>query len=59
MPRLVALLDDPVWWVRFRAADALAKMGTGGVEALRIASTSTVDVTRRSAALALAERGLA
>lgn len=56
---LVALLDDPVWWVRFRAADALARMGNGGVEALRIATTSPIDVTRRSAALALAERGIA
>ncbi len=59
MPRLVALLDDPVWWVRFRAADALARMGGGGIEALRIATTSPIDVTRRSAALALAERGIA
>lgn len=57
--KLVALLDDPVWWVRFRAADALARMGAGGVDALRIATTSPVDVARRSAALALAERGLA
>ena len=58
-PPLVALLDDPVWWVRFRAADALARMGSRGVEALRIATTSPSDVTRRSAALALAERGIA
>lgn len=56
---LVALLDDPVWWVRFRAADALARMGNRGVEALRIAATSPIDVTQRSASLALAERGIA
>lgn len=59
MPPLVALLDDPVWWVRFRAADALARMGDGGIKALRIATTSPIEVTRRSAALALAERGIA
>lgn len=58
-PRLVALLDDPVWWVRFRAADALTRMGGGGLDALRIATTSPIDVTRRSASLALAERGIA
>lgn len=58
-PRLVALLDDPVWWVRFRAADALTRMGGGGLDALRIAATSPIEVARRSASLALAERGIA
>lgn len=59
VPHLVALLDDPEWWVRFRATDALARMGGSGVEALRLAASSTVEVTRRSASLALAERGIA
>lgn len=58
-PQLVALLNDPVWWVRFRAADALARMGGGGLDALRNATTSPIEVTRRSAALALAEREIA
>lgn len=59
IPALLALLDDPVWWVRFRAADALARMGGGGIETLRLAANSPVEVTRRSASLALAERGIA
>ncbi|HEX8471289.1 MAG TPA: HEAT repeat domain-containing protein [Brevundimonas sp.] len=56
---LTPLLDDPVWWVRFRAAESMSKMGGSGIEALRYAATSQVDVTRRSASLALAEQGLA
>lgn len=59
VPLLVTLMDDPVWWVRFRASDALARMGNRGVEALRLASDSPIDVTRRSASLALAELELA
>ena len=56
---LTPLLDDPVWWVRFRAAESMSKMGGSGIEALRNATASPVDVTRRSASLALAEQGLA
>lgn len=58
VPSLMALLDDPVWWVRFRAAEALAGMGGEGVETLRIATNSPIEVARRSASLALAERGI-
>ncbi|WP_301102270.1 HEAT repeat domain-containing protein [Propionivibrio sp.] len=32
IPKLAVLLDDPAWWVRFRAAQALNKIeGVGGV----------------------------
>lgn len=32
VPKLAFLLDDPAWWVRFRAAQALGKIeGVGGV----------------------------
>lgn len=55
---LTRALSDDAWWVRFRAAEALAGLGGLGQAALRIAATSPIDVTRRSASLALAERGL-
>ena len=58
LPFLVAGLQDPVWWVRFRAADTLGRMGGTGLQALKLAATSPVEVARRSASLALAERGL-
>jgi HEAT repeat protein len=32
--RLVALLSDDVWWVRFRAAEALAQLGGAGRDRL-------------------------
>jgi HEAT repeat protein len=57
-PFLIAGLEDPVWWVRFRAADTLSRMGHGGLQALRLAANSPVEVARRSASLALAEKGL-
>jgi HEAT repeat protein len=58
IPGLLVLLDDPVWWVRFRAAEALASMRGEGVAALRQALGSARDTVRRAAAMALAERGL-
>ena len=36
--RLTELLDDGEWWVRFRAAEALLKLGADGVERLRTAA---------------------
>ncbi|MFN7107256.1 MAG: HEAT repeat domain-containing protein [Brevundimonas sp.] len=56
---LACALSDREWWVRFRAAEALSAMGVLGRETLMIAAASPVDVTRRSASLALAELGLA
>ncbi|HZH09764.1 MAG TPA: HEAT repeat domain-containing protein [Microvirga sp.] len=57
--RLSDLLGDEVWWVRFRAGGALVSLGETGVEKLRLQSISTLDTNRRTAALILAERGLA
>jgi len=56
---LVRRLEDPVWWVRFRAAESLALLGDKGVRSLQVAATAPVDIMRRAASLALAERGLA
>lgn len=56
---LVARLADEVWWVRFRAAEALVALGPRGVDILRAASGSEEGVVQRTAAMALAERGLA
>lgn len=58
IPGLVTRLTDEVWWVRFQAGSALARMGPAGVQSLRLAAGSSVDVMRRAAALALAEKGL-
>ncbi len=59
VPLLVDQLSDPVWWVRFRAGEALSALGPPGVRALRAAAAGRGDLPGRAAALALAERGLA
>ena len=41
VPALVPLLDDGVWWVRFRAAEALAALGGEGRRALQQAAAGT------------------
>ncbi len=38
MTKLVERLHDPAWWVRFRAAEALTKMGAAGLVLLKEAS---------------------
>lgn len=58
-PSLIHALADPAWWVRFRAGEALAALGDKGIAGLRLAVRIDQDVVRRSASLALAERGLA
>jgi HEAT repeat protein len=55
---LTLALGDPAWWVRFRAGEALAALGEAGLAQLRTAATAELDVMRRTASLALAERGL-
>lgn len=52
-------LADEVWWVRFRAAEALKAAGPLGVATLEVASRSTEDRVRRSASGALAEKAAA
>lgn len=59
VPQLAALLDDEVWWVRFRAGEALAALGDVGRERLQQLAASGGDLSRRTAAIVLAERGLA
>ncbi len=56
--RLAELLGDPTWWVRFRAGEALAAMGVAGVEQLRTVAVAGDELSRRTASMALAERGL-
>jgi HEAT repeat protein len=58
IPGLVTRLSDEVWWVRFQAAEALTRMGPTGIQGLRLAASANIDVVRRAAALALAEKGL-
>jgi HEAT repeat protein len=57
-PRLRALLADPAWRVRFRAGEALIRLGPEGIETLREAA-ATAGPPRDAAGLILAERGLA
>lgn len=52
------LLSDPEWWVRFRAAEALAALGEPGVALLRQATTEE-EPARTAAARTIAEKGLA
>ena len=58
LPSLAMRLTDPVWWVRFQAAEAMTGMGKKGIASLRVAARAGVDVVRRAASMALAEKGL-
>jgi HEAT repeat protein len=59
IPWLEEQLEDPVWWVRFRAGEALAALGKAGQDRLRAMAASGGDLSRRTASMVLAERGLA
>lgn len=53
--RLAGLLDDDEWWVRFRSAEALLKLGPDGIERLRAAAREGSSRARNAAAAILAE----
>ncbi len=57
--RLVELLDDGEWWVRFHAAEALLKLGPDGVERLRATARDGTPRARDAAASMLAEHEVA
>jgi HEAT repeat protein len=52
---LTDLLDDEEWWVRFRAAEALLKLGEAGVGRLRQAARDGTPRARNAAKSMLAE----
>lgn len=56
--KVAALLTDDVWWVRYRAAEALAELGERGRRLLQRATEAGQEAERRTAALVLAEKGL-
>ena len=58
IPWLENQLGDPEWWVRFRAGEGLAALGQGGRDRLRAIATLGGDLSRRTASMVLAERGL-
>ncbi len=58
IPWLETQLDDPVWWVRFRAGEALASLGPSGRDRLRAMAALGGALSRRTASMVLAERGL-
>ena len=53
--RLAEMLDDPEWWVRFRAAEALLRMGEPGIVLLREKAVQGTGLARDAAASILAE----
>jgi hypothetical protein len=57
--RLAELLDDEDWWVRFRAGEALARLGRPGREMLAEVARGPSPRAARAAALTMAERGIA
>lgn len=59
VPQLVALLDDGEWWIRFRAAEALIRLGAAGVEALRAVASDGGQRASIAASTMLAEHNLA
>jgi len=56
--RLKLLLSDREWWVRYRAAEALTRVGPDGVRLLRETAGTAAEPARSAAALTMAERGL-
>jgi HEAT repeat protein len=59
VPPLTALVDDNVWWVRFRASEALIALDEAGRSALRSLAARHRGRAGRAAAEALAERAYA
>ncbi len=59
IPSITERLQDDVWWVRFRAAEALSTLGQGRLRALKLAARSGLDVFRDSVPTALDERDAA
>jgi HEAT repeat protein len=59
VPRLAQLLDDDEWWVRMRAGEALARLGSAGILALHEAAIAPAPVARAAAKATLAERAVA
>jgi len=57
--RLATLLDDREWWVRFRAAEALLRLGEPGVEWLRRQAREGSPLARSAASSMLAEHKVA
>jgi len=57
--RLGDLLGDEQWWVRFRAGEALARLGDMGRTVLLEIASSAPEPAGTAARLTLAERGLA
>lgn len=56
--RLGELLDDEQWWVRFRAGQALTRLGSAGQLELHHAAIGSNPVSRIAAKTTLAEQGL-
>lgn len=54
--KLSDLLGDPEWWVRFRAGEALWRLGKKGRDALELATVSGSALAQEAATLTLAER---
>lgn len=57
--RLAELLSDEDWWVRFRAGEALARLGGPGRAVLARVAREGSEVAAKAAALTMAERGIA
>jgi HEAT repeat protein len=55
---LTELLDDSVWWVRYRAAEALFELGERGISVLRWLAREATSAGQ-TAQLVLAEKGVA
>ena len=53
------MLDDGDWWVRFRAGEALVRLGEPGHRLLAETSRCGTDRARHAAKLTLAEQAIA
>ena len=57
--RLSELLDDDEWWVRFRAGEALSRLGGAGRLMLQRTALDGAPIARAAAKATMRERGLA
>lgn len=56
IPRLAELLGDEEWWVRFRAGEALSRLGTEGRQELHQAASGADPIAQVAARALLAEQ---
>jgi len=58
IPLLIKLLDDPNWWVRFNAAEALYEAGENGLDILRMKAEGPDEKSAAISSYVLSRKGV-